>query len=124
MTKYETGLKRIKEILGPDSTEIIEHFKKISPDFSNYIVEFAYGDFYTRTTLPDKSKELAAVANLIGQGKTGFPLKAHLKGMLHVGWTKNDIIELLIFLTVYSGFPTIVETINIAQEVFNSLEKK
>lgn len=119
MSKHEVGLKRIQEILGSNALTLIENFKNISPDFANYIVEFGYGELYAREGISDKSRELAAVANLIGQGNTGLPLKAHLNGMLNVGWSKNEIIELIIFLTGYSGFPTTVEAIKIAQEVFD-----
>jgi 4-carboxymuconolactone decarboxylase len=122
MSKYEVGLKRIQEILGTKAIDLVENFKKISPDFANYIVEFAYGDLYDRKGITDKSRELAAVANLVGQGNTGLPLKAHISGMLNVGWTKEEIIELIIFLIGYSGFPTAVEAIKIAQEVFESYE--
>ena len=120
MSKYENGLKRIQEILGVNSLELLENFKKTSPDFANYIVEFCYGELYARKGMTDKSRELAAVANLIGQGNTGLPLKAHINGMLNVGWTKEEIIELIIFLTGYSGFPATAEAIKLAQEVFNA----
>jgi len=116
MQNREIGRKRIKEILGEKSEEIIKKFESISPDFANYILDFAYGDLYTREGFPDKYRELAAVACLIGQGNTGLPLKAHIKGMLNVGWTKNEVIELIIFLIGYSGFPVCVEAINIINE--------
>lgn len=120
--KYETGLKRIQEVLGDKAPAIIKSFEKISPDFANYIVEFGYGDLYTRSGLSDKSRELAAVASLMGQGNTGTAIKVHLQGMLNVGWSKQEILELIIFLTGYCGFPTTVDAIKIADEVFNSHE--
>ena len=109
-TKNEIGQQRLKEILGQENAEkIIQTLKGVSPDFTDYIVNFAYGDLYARKGLADKMKEMAAVACLIGQGNTGVPLKAHLKGMLNVGWTKEEVIELLIFLINYVGFPSIVD---------------
>lgn len=117
MSKHEIGLKRIQEILGENALSLIDNFKKISPDFANYIVEYGYGELYTRKGLDDKSRELAAVANLIGQGNTGLPLKAHIKGMLNVGWTRKEIIEVIIFLSAYSGFPAAVEAIKIVEEI-------
>ncbi len=42
--------------------------------------------------------------------------------MLNVGWRKEGVIELIIFLTGYSGFPSTVEAIKVAQEVFDSHE--
>ena len=120
MSKHELGLERIQEILGSNALGLLENFKAISPDFANYIIEFGYGDLYARKGFDDKSRELAAVSNLIGQGNTGLPLKAHINGMLNVGWTRPEIIEMLIFLIGYSGFPNAVEAIKTAKEVFDS----
>lgn len=118
MSKYEIGKKRFTEIFGEGYFEIIENFEKTSPDFAKYIVEFAYGELYARPGLSDKTRELAAVACLIGQGNVGVPLKAHIQGMLHVGWTRKEIIEVLIFLIGYAGFPKTVDAIKVVQEVF------
>lgn len=119
MNKHEIGKKRIREIIGDKAENIIQMFEAISPDFANYIVDFGYGDLYARDGLSDKYRELAAVACLIGQGNTGLPLKAHLKGMLNVGWTKEEIIELLIFLVGYKGFPDCVNAMLVLKEIIN-----
>lgn len=117
MTKKEIGKKRIEEILGKKSEEIIKSFEVISPDFANYIVEFGYGDLYNRSGLSDKDRELAAVACLMGQNQTGLPLYAHLNGMLNVGWKKEEIIELIIFLVAYAGFPISVSAIGVLKQI-------
>ena len=118
MQSTENGLKRLQEILGSNGNKIIDSFREISPDFADYIVNFAYGELYTRPGLSDKDRELAAVASLISQGKTGLPLRAHITGMLNVGWTKNEIVELIIFLIGYVGFPSTVDAIKTMHEVF------
>lgn len=109
MNKQEIGKKRIKDIIGDKAEGLIKMFEEISPDFAKYIVEFGYGDIYARPNFADKYRELAAVACLIGQGNTGLPLKAHINGMLNVGWNKQDIAELFIFLIGYAGFPACVD---------------
>ena len=120
--KYEIGLRRIQDILGASALDTVKRFEEISPDFSKYVVEFAYGDLYERKGISDKTREIAAVACIIGQGNTGFPLRAHIKGMLNVGWTKNEIIEVLLFLVGYVGFPSIVDSFNIVKEVFEEFK--
>lgn len=124
MNKRDTGKKRIKEILGERSENIIQMFNNISPDFANYVLDFAYGDLYAREGFSDKYRELAAVACLIGQGNTGLPLKAHLNGMLNVGWTKAEIIELLIFLIGYVGFPPCVEAITVVKQIIEEMAEE
>ncbi|MBI5448036.1 MAG: carboxymuconolactone decarboxylase family protein [Gammaproteobacteria bacterium] len=117
MNKHKVGKQRIKEIIGEKSENIIKNLEEISPDFANYIIDFAYGDLYSRQGFSDKYRELSAVACLIGQGNTGLPLKAHLNGMLNVGWNKEEIIELLIFLIGYAGFPSCVEAVTILKQI-------
>ncbi|GAB4283678.1 MAG: carboxymuconolactone decarboxylase family protein [Opitutales bacterium] len=121
MNKEEIGLKRIQEILGPEAHKLIERFSSISEDFSKYIVELAYGDFYARDGLSDKTREVAAISTLISQGNTGLPLKAHIRGMLNVGHTQREVIELLLFLIPYIGFPHIVDAFMTAETVFNEM---
>lgn len=122
MDKQERGKIRIKEILGPTSDQVIEKLSAISKDFANYVVEFAYGDIYSRPGLTDKVREVAAVACLIGQGNTGMPLKSHLRGLLNVGHTKHEVLELLIYLTPYIGFPAIVDAMITADGLFKEIE--
>lgn len=114
---------RSREILGKDADSIMRELSSISPDFAQYIMNFVFGDLYQRPMLSDKHKELIVVSNLIGQGRLGFPLKTHLGAMLTVGWTKDEIIELIILLIAYMGFPSTVEAIKVAQEVFAKEEQ-
>ena len=117
MNKQEIGKQRMKEIIGDRAENLIQMFEEISPDFAKYIVEFGYGDIYARPDFSDKYRELAAVACLIGQGNIGLPLKAHISGMLNVGWQKSEIVELLIFLIGYVGFPSCVNAVITLKQV-------
>jgi len=121
MHKNKTGKKRIREILGDKAEEITNIFESISPDFAKYAIDICYGDFYTRKGFSDKNRELAAVACLIGQGNTGTPLYAHLNAMFNVGWSKEEIIELIIFLTIYAGFPACIPALTTLKKIL--LEK-
>jgi len=49
-----------------------EILKDISPDFACYLVEFPFGDIYSRTGLDLKSREIATTAGLAAMGNA-FP---------------------------------------------------
>ena len=117
MGKREVGIQRMRQIVGDKTDDIIRLFEEISPDFTSYMLEFGYGNLYARKGLSDKHRELAAVACLVGQGNAGLSLKTHLQGMLNVGWSKEEIIELLIFLVGYAGFPSSVQALTALQEL-------
>ena len=117
MTEYQKGVVRMGEIFGGNAELLIKHFEDISPAYAKYIAEVAYADLYVREGLSDKTLELMAVTSLITQGAT-FALKAHLKAMLQVGWSQAEIIQMIIFLITFVGFPKTVDAINMAKEVF------
>jgi 4-carboxymuconolactone decarboxylase len=123
LNKHEIGKQRIKDIIGDKADDLIKMFEEVSPDFAKYVIEFGYGDIYARPNFSDKYRELAAVACLIGQGNTGVPLKAHINGMLNVGWSKQEIVELFILLIGYVGFPSCVDAILLLKQVLEENTK-
>ncbi len=119
MDKYQIGLERAREVLGEQADQNIEMLSQICPDFAKYAVEFVYGDIFCRPLCTDKTRELAIVSCLIGQHNTGMPLKAHLSGMLQVGWTQEEILELLILLAPYVGFPSALEAMSLFKVILD-----
>jgi len=66
--RYDRGLEKLKELDGEAGKHVIESLKDISPDFARYIIEFPFGDIYSRTGLDLKSREFATVAALVTMG--------------------------------------------------------
>lgn len=120
MTEKTRGLKRMEDILGPRAEEIRDSFAAISPDFARCIENYAYGELFGRPGLSDKTREVALVSALIARGTTGLPLRTHLQAMRRVGWTKEEIYEVIIFLTGVVGFPNCVEAIVVANDVLKA----
>ena len=118
-TKYQSGLDRMRELMGDRADLVVENLQKISPDFARYAVEFPYGEIGSRKILTDKERELAIVSCLIARGNTGSPLKSHLTAMLKVGWRKEEVIELIILLAVYAGFPASAEAITVLSDIIS-----
>ncbi|MBU4607539.1 MAG: carboxymuconolactone decarboxylase family protein, partial [Methanobacterium sp.] len=69
-----------------------------------------------------KSREIATVAALTAMGTAPLQLKSHINGALNVGCTKEEIIEVIIQMAVYAGFPAAINGIMIAKEVFENKE--
>jgi len=122
--RYNRGLKNLEKIHPEAGKALMEHLKDIAPDLGRYVVEFPYGDIYGREGLDLKSREIATVAALTALGDTEPELKDHIKGALNVGCTKQEIIEIIIQMAVYAGFPRAINGINAAKDVFEELDKK
>jgi len=61
---------------------------------------------------------LIAVASIATRGGAEPQLRAHLHGALNVGWSEQEIIEVMIELAVYAGFPAALNGLYAARDVF------
>lgn len=90
----------------------------IAPDFARYLIEFPFGDIYSRPGLDLRSREIAVVAALTAMGNAAPQLKVHLQGALNVGVTRAEIVEVIMQMAVYAGFPAALNALAAAKEVF------
>ncbi len=122
--RYARGLAKLKEIDGEAGQRVIESLKDIAPDLGRYTVEFAFGDVYSRTGLDLRSREIATVAALTALGNAAPQLKVHIHGALNVGCTREEIVEIMIQMAVYAGFPAALNGVFAAKEVFAERDRK
>ena len=89
----------------------------IAPDLRKMIVEFAYGDIYSRDGLGKKKRALVVITAVVSQGAAP-QTKTHITRGLHAGLTPKEIVEALLQMAPYIGFPRVQNALTIAQEVF------
>ena len=116
--RYESGLKKLNEIDGEAGQKVIDSLAAISPDLAKYTIEFPFGDIYQRPGLDLKSRELATVAALTALGSCLTQLNVHINGALNVGCKPEEIVEVIIQMAVYAGFPAALNGMFVAKEVF------
>lgn len=124
--RYQKGLETLGRINGEAGERIINLLKDISPDMARFVIEFPYGDIYSRNELDLKTRELITIASLTTLGFAQQQLKAHVSNALSAGCTKEEIIEVIMQMSVYAGFPASLNGMFAAAEVFdeNGLIKK
>jgi 4-carboxymuconolactone decarboxylase len=93
----------------------------LAPDFFPLVQQFAFGMFWARDALPVKQRSLVTVSQLAALGRTE-ELKAHLRGAVNVGWTREELVEVLMQTAVYAGVPAAVNALAAAAEVLNPPE--
>lgn len=117
--RYKIGWEKLNEVDGSAGEKVIDSLKDISPEFADLLIEFPFGDIYTRKNLDLKSREIATIAALTVMGNATPQLKVHIHAGLNVGCTKEEIIEVIIQMAVYGGFPCALNGLFAAKEVFN-----
>ncbi|MBL0713574.1 MAG: carboxymuconolactone decarboxylase family protein [Desulfosarcina sp.] len=121
-TRYEKGLKTLIKITASSGSAVVEGLKDIAPDLADWIINFSYGDVLSRTKLDLRSRQLATIAALTAMGTATPQLKVHIKGALNVGCRKEEIIEVILQMAVFAGFPAAINGINASREVFENEE--
>ncbi|ADK84035.1 Carboxymuconolactone decarboxylase [Desulfarculus baarsii DSM 2075] len=118
MTRYEQGWRKLLEIDGQAGVAVTESLADIAPDLAKYVVEFAFGDIYQRPGLDLRSREIATIAALTALGTATPQLKVHIRGGLNVGLSRQEIVEVIMQMAVYAGFPAALNGLFAAKEVF------
>lgn len=88
----------------------------LAPEFFDLVRQLCFGMFWGRDGLSVEHRSLVTVAQLAALGKLD-ELKAHLRGARNVGWTKEQLVEVLMHTAVYCGVPAAVNALNAAAEV-------
>lgn len=116
--RHARGMARLREIDEAQLGQIIAALRDIAPDFADHVIAFAFGDIYARPGLDLKSRQLATVAALTALGTAAPQLRTHIRGALNVGWTREEIVEVMMQMAVYAGFPAALNGLAVAKEVF------
>jgi 4-carboxymuconolactone decarboxylase len=116
--RYLRGWAKLKEVDGQAGENVIKSLRDIAPDFARLLIEFPFGDIYSRPGLDLKTRELAVVAALTAMGNAAPQLKVHIQGALNVGCSNQEIVEVIMQMAVYAGFPAALNGLFAAKEVF------
>jgi len=116
--RYERGLAKFGEMYGDLAKTFLASLEDVAPDLGTYVMEFAFGDIHSRPGLSLPSRELATVAALTAIGNAGPQLRAHIDGALNVGCTEQEVVEVIMQMALYAGFPAALNGMQIAREVF------
>jgi 4-carboxymuconolactone decarboxylase len=116
--RYRRGLAKLKEVDGDAGERVVAAMKDIAPDFARLMVEYPFGDVYSRPGLDLRSREIATIAALAAMGNCAPQLAVHVNAALNVGVTREEIVEVMIHLSIYAGFPATVNGLAVAKQVF------
>lgn len=116
--RYARGLAKLQEIDGQAGEKVVASLAGIAPDFARYLIEFPFGDIYSRPGLDLRSREIAVVAALTALGNAAPQLKVHIQGALNVGVSRQEVVETIMQMAIYAGFPAALNGLFAAQEVF------
>jgi len=120
--RRERGLAALDAISGPEGRAVLERIAATSPELADNVVRFVFGEVLSRPALGLREREIATVAALTALGNALPQLKVHLHAALRVGCTREEILEVIVQMAVYAGFPAALNALFAAEEVFAAQE--
>jgi 4-carboxymuconolactone decarboxylase len=116
--RYERGRKRFLEVHDEKALAAVEGLG----DLGRAIVEFAYGDVYTRASLSLRDREIAAVAALVATGRSS-QIPQHLRASLKAGLTPDELREVILQTATIAGFPPAMNAMSTLKSVLGEGER-
>ena len=116
--RFQRGWSRLAEIDGEAGQRVIDSLAGIAPDLGRYVVEFAFGDIYSRPGLDLRQRQLVTIAALTTLGGCEPQLEVHVNAALNVGLSAHEIVEAIVHCAPYTGFPRTLNAIFVARDVF------
>jgi 4-carboxymuconolactone decarboxylase len=123
VSPHQRGVSKLEEFTQRDSGSAATHLKiakdlsDIAPDVGKYIVDFGYGEIYSRPGLTNQQRALLTIASLVTQG-TEREIELHINTGLTAGLTSTEIVESVIHLIPYTGFPRVLNALYVVKRVF------
>ena len=118
---FEKGLKIRREVLG---SEYVDKALSTADDFNRAMqeltTEYCWGWCWGRPGLDRKTRSIINLA-MISALNRPHEVKAHVRGAINNGLTKEEIREVLLQVAIYCGVPAGVDSFRAAKEVFTEL---
>ena len=118
--RYEKGRRRLSELAAERGESVMAGIEEVSPDLARYVVEFGYGDIYSRPALDDHARQLAAISALSAMGGAEPQLEYHIGIALNVGVPPEQVVETVVFLSPFIGFARTLNAVRSIKRVFAS----
>ncbi|MET4217217.1 4-carboxymuconolactone decarboxylase [Bradyrhizobium sp. LB7.2] len=121
---HDKGLEVRKAVLGEayvnNALKSVDDFNR---PFQEMLNEYCWGTVWGREELPRKTRSMLNIA-IIAILNRQHEFRAHLKGALTNGVSRDEIREILMQVAIYGGMPAAVDSFRIAREVFADIDGK
>jgi 4-carboxymuconolactone decarboxylase len=120
--KFEQGLRTRREVLGEDYVKkALESATEYTWPMQEFVTEYCWDAIWNRPGLSRKVRSMLNLGMVSALGRSA-ELKAHVRGALNNGWTKDELREVFMQVAVYCGVPAAIDSFRTAQEVFREME--
>lgn len=121
--RYQQG-EQILEATGAPA-KALHHWRNIEPHvgpvIDRMLGEFCFGDVWARPELDPRTRRVITITAIAVLGRPTL-LRTHIRAALAQGFTRAEVMEIFVHLIAYAGFPVALSCIEVATEVFASID--
>ena len=122
--RYRKGLAVRRAVLGDAHVDrALASRTPFTSEFQELITRYAWGEMWTRPSLPRPTRSLVTLALLVALGRHE-ELAMHVRGALRNGVSIDEIKDLLLHTAIYCGVPAANSAFRIAAQVLAEEQAK
>jgi 4-carboxymuconolactone decarboxylase len=121
--RYQRGKKVREAVLGPaHASRTAKNRTPFNADFQDFLMEYAWGEIWSRDGLDMKQRSMLTIAMLVSMGRLD-ELKLHIRATRNTGVTREEVKEIMMHAAIYAGVPLAFGAFQIAAQLFDEMDK-
>lgn len=122
--RFADGLKTRREVLGDSYVDkALGHADAFSWPMQEITTTWCWDEIWNRPGLDRRARSILNLGMIAALGKA-HEFKAHVRGALNNGVTRDELQEILMQISVYCGVPAGVDSFRLAREVLDEIDGK
>ena len=119
---FDKGMAIRREVLGDAYVDrALAGMNEFNKPLQEMVTQYCWGELWGREGFSKRDRSVVNLA-IIATLNRAHELKAHVRGALNNGLSKDEIAEILLQVGVYVGIPAAVDSFRIANETFKEIE--
>jgi 4-carboxymuconolactone decarboxylase len=116
----QAGLATRRQVLGNEYVDgALSRTTPFTDPMQELVTKHAWGNTWQRPGLDLKTRSIVTVSMLVALNRP-HELKAHVRGALNNGVTREELQEIFLHASVYCGFPAAIDALRTAAEVIDA----
>ncbi len=121
-TMFDKGMGIRRSVLGDAYVDrAIANMNEFNKPLQELVTQYCWGEVWGREGISKRDRSMINLA-MISILNRPHELKAHLRGALNNGLSKDEIGEVLLQVAIYGCVPCAVDSFRIANETFAELD--
>lgn len=115
------GEEILRQMLGEQAAGMQKAWRDLEPELERYITGFVAGNIWARPGLPLKMRSLVTIGALAALGRKEA-LALNIRLALNNGLTREELVEALLQLAPYAGFPACWDAFIVARDTLAQVD--